>query len=101
MARDDLDLEYRSALREAGVILGVFVVALVYTITFCYGFGHDVESIHLYWGIPDWVLWGIMVPWMACALFTGWFCFRFMKEDDDAAPASGPSVEDGERPDGE
>jgi hypothetical protein len=99
MANDDLDPEYRAAVREALVILAIFVAALAYTIAFCYGLDHDVESVRLYWGIPGWVLWGIMAPWTVCVVFTGWFCFRFMKGHDGESPASASSEVERERPD--
>ena len=32
--------------------------------------------------MPDWVFWGIAVPWLVCVLFTTWFCFFYMADDD-------------------
>jgi hypothetical protein len=40
------------------------------------------DEIKLILGMPDWVFWGIAVPWVICFLFTTWFCFFFMADDD-------------------
>lgn len=34
-------------------------------------------------GVPDWVLWGIVVPWFLCLIFSGWFCFVYMTDDPE------------------
>jgi len=84
MAQKELDPVYRNARREAIVILGVYVAALIYTVTYCYIFGYDrdVATITTYWGIPDWVCWGIFLPWTICSIITAWFVLFFMKDDD-------------------
>jgi len=32
--------------------------------------------------MPSWVVWGIAVPWIVADIFTVWFCFFYMKDDD-------------------
>ena len=91
MADTQWDPVYRNAKREALVILAAYSVSLIYTVSYCYanGYGRPPESIETYWGIPDWVFWGVFAPWTACALFTTWFTFFYMGDDDlGAAPAS-------------
>ncbi len=84
MHRDELDPVFRNARREAVFILCLYASALVYTLTYCYHFGYNraVETIELYWGIPDWVFWGIFAPWIVCAIITTWFTFAYMVDDD-------------------
>jgi hypothetical protein len=65
MRDDNLDPVFVNSRREALIILGLFAVALIYTVTYCYlcGYNRAVESIETYWGIPDWVFWGVFAPW--------------------------------------
>jgi hypothetical protein len=81
-SRDDPVL--RSARREALVVLAVWLTAMLYTVGYCYAFGYrrDPESLTFVLGFPDWVFWGIVTPWTVCTLFSGWFAFAFMTDDD-------------------
>lgn len=84
------DPVFRSARREAAVVLAVWAVALVYTVSVCYwlGYGRTAESLRFMWGFPDWVFWGIVVPWWVCLAITAWFAFGFMTDDDLGADVS-------------
>ena len=104
------DPVYRNSLREAKIILAVWAVALLYTCTYCYLYGYlshpsdpaatgpaisswfgplksfdrDPASLTtpLGLGIPDWVFYGVGVPWIICSLVTFWFCLFVFKEDE-------------------
>lgn len=97
MDREDWDPGYRNALRETFVLLAIYVAALAYTILYCWFFGYDRDpaTVITYGGIPDWVLWGVFVPWACCVLVTIWFSFFFMA-DDDLEPSDAHSA--GEEP---
>jgi hypothetical protein len=42
-------------------------------------------------GIPDWICWSVILPWVVCLLFSIWFCFRYMADDDlGHDPGEGP-----------
>jgi hypothetical protein len=43
-----------------------------------------LKFVHLFWGIafPDWVFWGIVVPWGACFVVSWWFSYVFVKDAD-------------------
>ncbi len=91
MDQREPDPVFRNARREALIILSVYATALVYTVGYCYLFGYNrpALSVDSYWGIPSWVFWGVFAPWTACALFTTWFTFFYMGDDDlgaDPAP---------------
>ena len=101
---------YRHARREAIVILVAWACCLLYTCTYCYLHGYlshephpasiettvgeivgPLESFNrdpatlktpLGLGVPDWVFYGIVIPWIGCILFTFWFCLFFYVEDD-------------------
>jgi Protein of unknown function (DUF997) len=74
----------RHSRREALLIVVVWALCLAWSTAVAYFWGYDrpLESIRLILGMPDWVFWGIVVPWAGCLLFSGWFCFYFMADDD-------------------
>jgi hypothetical protein len=83
----------RHARREGLLILGVWAVALLWSVGVCYlaGYDRDPRTIELVLGMPDWVFWGVAVPWGCCLLFSVWFCFRYVADDDlGQDPGEGP-----------
>ncbi len=72
--------------REALVIFSVWAVALVWAVPYCYFNGYsalsDSSSVETVWGIPSWVFWGIFAPWLIADIFTTWFCFCYMADDE-------------------
>jgi hypothetical protein len=96
----------RQSRREALIVLAVWAVALVWTVGYCYLFGyrHPPDSPLVQWGLaaarsdanfrqvlglPDWVLVGILLPWLACTAFTILFSLFGMKDADLGAEAGG------------
>lgn len=81
----------RSARREALATLVLTLVALTYTIgyTAAFGYGRSVESLTFIGGVPDWVFWGIVVPWLVCLAASWWFSYLFIEDDalEQAEPA--------------
>jgi len=82
----------QGARREALVMLAWWLATLTYTVGYCYrnGYGRAIEDLTFVCGFPDWVFWGIVVPWVVCFLFSVWFAFFFMKDapmDDDGREA--------------
>ena len=73
----------KSARREAKVAATWWAIALTYTIGVCtqFGYGRDPKTLTYVLGFPDWVFWGIVVPWGACTLFAAWFAFGFMRNE--------------------
>lgn len=85
-------------------MLTVFALTLVWTVGYCYlrGYQHAPDSwvvqaglavartddnFHQIWGLPDWVLFGILVPWLLSTAFTIGFALVGMKDDDLGAEA--------------
>ena len=81
----------RSARREAAVTIAIFCAALVYTVGYCtrHGYSRSPESLTFVFGFPDWVFWGILVPWGVCTLLACWLGFVFMR-DEELEPAEPP-----------
>jgi hypothetical protein len=47
-------------------------------------------------GRPDWVFWGIVVPWLVCAIVSAWFALCVMQDaplasDADVPPDDSPA----------
>lgn len=110
VSRQAEDPVYQNSLREAKIIISIWIVALLYTCTYCYLFGYQshpsdsaaigpaisswfgpLESFDrdpatlttpLGLGIPGWVFYGIAAPWIACLLATFVFCLFIFRADD-------------------
>jgi hypothetical protein len=74
----------RTARREAWAGLAVWLAAMSYTLAYSYFFGYqrDPASLELTWGVPHWVLWGVLAPWTACTIVSGVFAFLFVADVD-------------------
>jgi hypothetical protein len=74
----------RNARREGLVILTAWAVALLWSVgvSWCWGYDRDPAGIDLVLGMPDWVFWGIAFPWGLGLLFSVWFCFHYLADDD-------------------
>jgi hypothetical protein len=85
----------RTARREAVVSLLAWLSALVYTVGYCYlhGYRRPVEELRFVWGFPDWIFWGVVVPWVFWFAFSVWYAFWFMQDtpmdDGEEQPARG------------
>lgn len=84
MPHPDTDPVVKRAAREALWVFAMWVAALCYTVPYCYfhGFNRSLESLRFVWGFPDWVFWGIVVPWSVCIAVSFWFGATFITDDD-------------------
>ena len=89
------------ARREAWIITGLWAVCLAWTVPYCYWNGYVAPSevitssgVPTIWGIPRWVFFGIAVPWLLVDVFTTWFCFWYMKDDDLGETNEGLGLEE-------
>jgi hypothetical protein len=83
----------RHARREGLLILAVWAVCLIWSVggSALFGYGRNPEDISLILGMPDWVFWFVALPWGVCLVFSVWFCFAFMADDDlGQDPEEGP-----------
>jgi hypothetical protein len=89
----------RNARREAIVVALIVLGSLVWAVGFCIlrGYQHAPDSwlirtglarnrtgldLVTYGGIPDWVLFGIVMPWGICTLLTIALSLRGLADDD-------------------
>jgi hypothetical protein len=83
-----------SARREMLVAAAIWLAALIWTCGYCakYGYNLQPEDLKFVLGFPDWIFWGVVLPWGVCTLISGWFAFFFMQDadlgDTDDAPQS-------------
>ncbi len=75
--------------REAIIIFLVWVAALLWAVPYCYATGYNIDAsqLPLVYGIPAWVVGGIVVPWLLANVFTIVFCLHYMTDEDLGDPA--------------
>ncbi len=73
-----------NARREGLLIMLVFAAAVIWTVTSGYflGYRRNPADMAIILGMPDWIFWSVVLPWGLCTLFSTWFCFGFMADDD-------------------
>ena len=51
---------------------------------YCYAFGYnrDPKTMTFVLGIPDWVFYGIVLPWACCTLLSFWVANYLIADDD-------------------
>jgi hypothetical protein len=88
LTRRNSDPVLLSSFREMLVVLAVWIAAGVWSIGYCYTRGYISSDgtlgrpIKFIYGFPDWVFWGIVVPWVLCAL-ASLFVSLFVMRDED------------------
>ncbi len=79
------DATYWHARREAVAIFIVWLAALAWTVPYCYATGYaspgQASETPLVWGMPAWVFWGIVCPWLIANVVTIIFCVGFFRVD--------------------
>ena len=50
--------------------------------TALYGYHRSAESLTFVLWFPDWIFWGIVVPWLACIVASLWYALLFMRDED-------------------
>lgn len=94
-----IDPVFKHSRIEAITILAAWLAATAYCCIVCYllgyerpGFSPGVEDIQPILGIPSWFVWGVLVPWIACAVFIVIFA-GFLMVDDDLGADHEPELE--------
>ena len=82
--RTPFDPVFVNARREAWWILVAWAVCLIWTVGYCALWGYNVppNEIRMILGMPGWVFWGVLVPWIAATLFSVWFGLVYIADDD-------------------
>lgn len=84
--RNDADPVYVHSLREAYAILGLWTLSFLWTVPYCYFRGYsapaDPDQVAIVLGMPDWVAWGVAVPWFVCGVISILMCLFMIRDDD-------------------
>jgi len=81
---DRLDPLVRSAFREALVVSLIWLGAMVWSVgvSWWLGYGRSEAELRLVLGFPEWVFWGIVVPWVSCAVISWLFAVWFVRDGE-------------------
>jgi hypothetical protein len=74
----------KSAWREALIVFSIWLTALVYCVAYAalYGYGRTTTDLTFVLGFPDWIFWGIVVPWVTCVIVSS-IVSQFVMRDED------------------
>ncbi len=80
--KEDLGESFRQSRKELWFMLATWVVFLVWTLSYnaMYAFDAEASGSDPILGMPRWVFFGILVPWMVGLGLTFWFASCFMKD---------------------
>ena len=86
------DPVYIHSRREAWVVilgwLAFFIIVPIISVRL--GYDADPATISTIFGIPSWVVWGVMLPWFVAVLYTMWFSMFYVKDEDLGAEPQEP-----------
>lgn len=73
-----------SARREALLVFAIWLSACVYSISVCYrlGYGRDAATLTYIFGFPDWIFWGVVVPWSTCTALSLALSYFVITDED-------------------
>jgi hypothetical protein len=79
-----LDTVFLHARREACVILAAWACCLFWTVGYyrLAGFDLGAEDVNLTFGMPSWVFYGVLLPWIVATVFSVGFSLFVMRDDD-------------------
>lgn len=100
LTADNLDPVFRHSRREALAIFLVWLAAALWSLPYCYlnGYGEaiDPQNLETIMGIPSWVFYGVVAPWLVADVLTIILCFGYIKNDDlGESAAEGHPIETG------
>ena len=75
----------RQGRRELWFILLTWLGCCIWVIGYCYYKGYHLkpEEVSTVLGFPNWVFWGVALPWMFANGVTFWFCLHVLKNEED------------------
>jgi hypothetical protein len=82
---------YRRTLKEAIVAVLLWFGAGVWVISVSYWLGYH-RPVHSIGGIPNWVLWGVLLPWVTLFFVHSWYSLVFMRADDNGGEPQDPGA---------
>ncbi|MGB7345644.1 MAG: DUF997 family protein [Pirellulaceae bacterium] len=91
MSTDELppDPIFASSIAELKWILVAWAVSCLWVVGYSVMFGYNIDpdNLQLVWGMPAWVFWGVLLPWICSTMFTIWFArYRMIDQPLPTAP---------------
>ena len=88
----------KSARREMLVSAVVWFAALVWSVGYCANYGYHLkpEQLKFVLGFPDWIFWGVVVPWGLCTLISGLLAFGYLQDADLGETDDSPPTPEGD-----
>ena len=73
--------------KEAIWILFIWVGIAMWVLGYSalYVYPKDPSTMRLTFGLPTWVVWGILLPWILATMITIWFCLFVMEDHENGA----------------
>ena len=73
----------KSSRREAVIVSAMFLAAMAYTLGYCglYGYGPNAVITPLVFGFPNWIFYGVIVPWVICTAVSIVYALVFITDD--------------------
>lgn len=84
---------FESSRREALFTAVLWIACCVYTVGYAALFAYRRgEPPELLFGIPSWVVWGVLAPWGVSTAITCWYALCGIR-DEDLEPEHSPEAE--------
>lgn len=73
-----------SSRREALIAFAIWLTACVYCIGVCYryGYGRDAATLTYVLGFPDWIFYGVVLPWTICTVLCFLMAYFVIADSD-------------------
>lgn len=68
--------------REALCAGFIWVFFATWTIGACYFLGYLPDKVTFVLGIPSWIMWGVIVPWISAAIVNSLFAIFVLADDE-------------------
>lgn len=90
----------RSSRREAIIVTALFLATMAYTLIYSAinGYNRPAGDIQIVYGFPDWIFWGVVVPWGICTIISIAYALIFMTDDPLGEAAENWNPEGAELP---
>lgn len=72
---------YRRTRREAIVAVSIWLIAAGWTLTASYTLSAE-RPLRFVAGLPHWVVWGILLPWLTAFFVHVWYSLIFVRDPE-------------------
>jgi len=79
---EELGESFRQSKREFWVMVGIWTFFAIWTVSYngFFADGGSESDPEILFGMPRWVVIGVVVPWILAVSATIWFAMAFMKD---------------------